>query len=107
MDTVGELKKKIREKTGLSALPPLFVSGRELSDDAASLLEYDVVPDACPGGPVVSLGGTPWAPFKVRVQLPNGRLLQESVGLETTIAQLKGRITAQVGIPYLTMKLLA
>mmetsp|Transcript_8493 Transcript_8493/g.22763 ORF Transcript_8493/g.22763 Transcript_8493/m.22763 type:complete len:168 (-) Transcript_8493:75-578(-) len=109
MTSVGELKKKIQDKTGMSVgdQPPLFFDAKELTDDSASLLEYDIVPDDCPGGPIVSMGTTAWCPFNVHIQLPSGRVHKEMVTGDSTVAQLKGRITAAVGIPYLAMKLLS
>mmetsp|Transcript_53855 Transcript_53855/g.138729 ORF Transcript_53855/g.138729 Transcript_53855/m.138729 type:complete len:168 (-) Transcript_53855:78-581(-) len=107
MDTIASLKKKIQDKTGTSVADqqPLYFNAKELSDDNASLLEYDIVPDDCPGGPIVALGGTEWCPFTVRIELPNGRTLKEMVTNDSTAGQLKGRLTAAVGIPYLAMKL--
>lgn len=83
----------------------LFFNGVELLDEEATLLEYDVVPDDCPGGPVVHLGGSPFGSFDLQCLLPNGRLLKEQVTLETTVAQLKGRICSETGMPFLCMKL--
>mmetsp|Transcript_43108 Transcript_43108/g.138611 ORF Transcript_43108/g.138611 Transcript_43108/m.138611 type:complete len:172 (+) Transcript_43108:88-603(+) len=108
-DTVAELKKKIKSKLGAGpeSQQPLFFNGVELADDEASLLEYDVVPDDCPGGPIVTMGRSPWTPFRLQVELPGGRIYQELVSIDTTVAQVKGRITSEVGIPYLAIKLYA
>ncbi|CAE7751258.1 lgrC, partial [Symbiodinium necroappetens] len=78
---------------------PLFFNGVELLDEEATLLEYNIV------GPIVHLGGC--AAFDLECELPSGRQLRESVTGDTTVAQLKGRITSEAGIPYLCMKLLA
>eukprot|EP00443_Scrippsiella_acuminata_P040234 CAMPEP_0115234110 /NCGR_PEP_ID=MMETSP0270-20121206/34622_1 /TAXON_ID=71861 /ORGANISM="Scrippsiella trochoidea, Strain CCMP3099" /LENGTH=167 /DNA_ID=CAMNT_0002648843 /DNA_START=113 /DNA_END=616 /DNA_ORIENTATION=- len=105
VDTIGALKRKIRDKVGSGGMQPLFFKGVELADDDASLLEYDIVPDDCPGGPVIALGSGPSDSFCVAIELPGGRVHEEMVTGETTVAQLKGRITSQVGIPYLAIKL--
>eukprot|EP00913_Durusdinium_trenchii_P020515 g19270.t1 len=86
---------------------PLVFNGVELDDEDATLLEYNIVPDDCPGGPVLHLGGAPWRSFDLECQLPSGGHIKEHVTPETTVAQLKGRITSEVGIPYLCMKLFA
>ncbi|CAE7727574.1 unnamed protein product [Symbiodinium sp. CCMP2456] len=103
-DTIHDLKQDVKARVG-DAEEPLFFNGVELLDEEATLLEYNIVPDECPGGPIVHLGGC--AAFDLECELPSGRQLRESVTGDTTVAQLKGRITSEAGIPYLCMKLLA
>mmetsp|Transcript_69421 Transcript_69421/g.162582 ORF Transcript_69421/g.162582 Transcript_69421/m.162582 type:complete len:161 (-) Transcript_69421:58-540(-) len=103
-DTIHDLKQDVKARVG-EAEEPLFFNGVELLDEEATLLEYNIVPDECPGGPIVHLGGC--AAFDLECELPSGRQIRESVTGDTTVAQLKGRITSEAGIPYLCMKLLA
>eukprot|EP00931_Biecheleriopsis_adriatica_P095523 TRINITY_DN6911_c0_g2_i1.p2 TRINITY_DN6911_c0_g2~~TRINITY_DN6911_c0_g2_i1.p2 ORF type:complete len:166 (-),score=27.88 TRINITY_DN6911_c0_g2_i1:9-506(-) len=106
-DTILDLKKSIESRLEKSLEAPLYFNGAELADEDASLLEYNIVQDDCPGGPVVNLGASPWDSFDVECKLPSGGSLKERITCETTVAQLKGRITSQAGIPYLCMKLFA
>eukprot|EP00930_Biecheleria_cincta_P078924 TRINITY_DN66561_c0_g1_i1.p1 TRINITY_DN66561_c0_g1~~TRINITY_DN66561_c0_g1_i1.p1 ORF type:complete len:169 (-),score=47.12 TRINITY_DN66561_c0_g1_i1:8-514(-) len=106
-DTISEVLAKLKDKLGESVQQSLFFNGVELTDKEATLLEYNIVADDCPGGPVLNLGGSPWSDFDLECKLPNGSLLKECVTQETTVAQLKGRITSEAGIPYLCMKLFA
>ncbi|CAL1133617.1 unnamed protein product [Cladocopium goreaui] len=100
-DSIREVKQDIKARVA-EADEPLFYNGVELADEDATLLEYNIagsrVPDHCPGGPLIHLGGAPWRSFDLE---------PEHVTAETTVAQLKGRITSEVGIPYLCMKLFA
>lgn len=107
MDSLEALKKKIAEKTGVPVgdQQPLYFNGAELTDDNGSLLEYDILPDGCPGGPIVTMGSTAWDPFYLKVKLPSGRTYKAYVTMTTTVGQLKGAITTDCGIPYLVQKL--
>eukprot|EP00933_Yihiella_yeosuensis_P083407 TRINITY_DN97621_c0_g1_i1.p1 TRINITY_DN97621_c0_g1~~TRINITY_DN97621_c0_g1_i1.p1 ORF type:complete len:182 (-),score=20.63 TRINITY_DN97621_c0_g1_i1:76-591(-) len=107
--TIFEVKKKLQDLLDypVEEQLPLYFNGSELADDNASLLEYSIVEDECPGGPVLTLGSSEKESFDLECQLPNGKSLKEHVSLETTIAQLKGRITSEAGIPYLCMKIFA
>lgn len=105
-DSIREVKQDIKARVA-EADEPLFYNGVELADEDATLLEYNIVPDDCPGGPVIHLGGAPWKSFDLECRLPSGGHIKEHVTAETTVAQLKGRITSEVGIPYLCMKLFA
>merc|ERR1711937_820320 len=69
------------------------------------LLELNIVKDDCPGGPIVTMGSSVWAPFTVYIKMPGGKTVKELVSLDTTVGQLKGKITTDFGIPYLMMKL--
>merc|ERR1711879_37098 len=80
-------------------------NGQEMNDEGAMLLELDIVPDDCPGGPIVNMGSSAWAPFDVFINLPGGKTIKEHVNIDTTVGQLKGKITTDYGIPYLMMKL--
>merc|ERR1712113_1079858 len=107
-NTIKDLKKSIEEKTGVNQgeQQPLYFNGLELTDEEATLLEYGVVPDDCPGGPIVMLGTSAWVPFYVNVFLPDGRRHNVLVTITTTVGQLKGRITTEMGVPYLMQKLI-
>ncbi|CAK9008170.1 unnamed protein product [Durusdinium trenchii] len=106
-DSIRDLRQEIKARVAAEADEPLVFNGVELDDEDATLLEYNIVPDDCPGGPVLHLGGAPWRSFDLECQLPSGGHIKEHVTPETTVAQLKGRITSEVGIPYLCMKLFA
>ncbi|CAE7379574.1 RUB2 [Symbiodinium pilosum] len=101
-DKIRDLKQDVKAK--VEEDEPLYFNGLELADEEATLLEYNIVPDECPGGPVLHLGGC--TTFDIECELPTGRQLKEHVTNDTTVAQLKGRITSEAGIPYLCMKLL-
>ncbi|CAJ1351065.1 unnamed protein product [Effrenium voratum] len=105
-DSIRELKQDLKARLAAEANEPLFFNGVELADEDATLLEYNVVPDDCPGGPVVHMGTCPCS-FDLECRLPGGGHIKEHVTGDTTVAQLKGRITSEVGIPYLCMKLFA
>merc|ERR1711918_8221 len=107
LETIGDLKKKIQEKTGVPVADqqPLYFDGGELNDESAMLLELNIVADDCPGGPIVTMGSSAWAPFTVCLKLPGGKTVKELVSIDTTVGQLKGKITTDFGIPYLMIKL--
>ncbi|CAJ1453340.1 unnamed protein product [Effrenium voratum] len=112
-DSIRELKQDLKARLAAeadclasAANEPLFFNGVELADEDATLLEYNVVPDDCPGGPVVHMGTCPCS-FPSCSSRADQSLRQEHVTGDTTVAQLKGRITSEVGIPYLCMKLFA
>mmetsp|Transcript_12591 Transcript_12591/g.22240 ORF Transcript_12591/g.22240 Transcript_12591/m.22240 type:complete len:167 (+) Transcript_12591:73-573(+) len=104
-DTVRMLKKAIQGRLGEKVTEPIYFNGVELGDEDGILLEYGIVQDACPGGPVLHLGTSAAASFDLSCALPDGDILKEHVSFQTSVAQLKGRITSEVGIPYLCMKL--
>ncbi|CAE8586485.1 unnamed protein product [Polarella glacialis] len=109
-DTILDLKKQIQGQIGtpVQDQQPLYFNGQELDDESATLLEYNILADDCPGGPVVQLGSSAGeSSFDLECLLPGGRRLKEHVTVDTTVAQLKGRLTSEVGIPYLCMKLSA
>ena len=64
-----------------------------------------MVPDGCPGGPVVYLGPAPYDSFQVPCCLPNGLVVKEQVTASTSVAQLKGRLCSETGLPYLCIRL--
>eukprot|EP00440_Ansanella_granifera_P000014 gb/GFBE01000015.1/.p1 GENE.gb/GFBE01000015.1/~~gb/GFBE01000015.1/.p1 ORF type:complete len:166 (+),score=35.51 gb/GFBE01000015.1/:1-498(+) len=104
-DTILDIKKSIKSRLEEAVEDPLYFNGVELTDEDATLLEYNIVQDECPGGPIVHLGRPANVAFNVECKLPSGQPLKECVTRETTVAQLKGRITCEAGIPFLMMKL--
>merc|ERR1712232_357269 len=95
LERVADLKKKIQEKTGVPVADQqsLYFEGAELNDDAAMLLELNIVADDCPGGPIVTMGSCAWVPFTVSIKLPGGKTVKELVSMDTSVGQLKGKIT--------------
>ena len=96
-DSIRDLKQDIKARISDVQDEPLFFNGVELADEDATLLEYNILPDDCPGGPVVHLGRCQRS-FNLPCHLPSGGLIQEHVTPETTVGQLKGRITSEVGM---------
>merc|ERR1712032_1366804 len=84
---------------------PLYFNGVEMGDESASLAEYSVTPDDFPGGPIVQLGRSPWCPYDVYVELSDGRAHKVWVSSCTTVAQLRGQVSGELGIPYLMMQM--
>merc|ERR1712032_1645039 len=84
---------------------PLYFNGVEMGDESATLAEYSVTPDDFPGGPIVQLGRSPYCPYDVYVELPDGRAHKVWVNADTSVAQLKGQVSGELGIPYLMMDL--
>mmetsp|Transcript_63169 Transcript_63169/g.150621 ORF Transcript_63169/g.150621 Transcript_63169/m.150621 type:complete len:163 (-) Transcript_63169:42-530(-) len=106
--TVGALKGKLQDFSGKApaAQPKLYFNGVELGDTDKTLKDYGIVPDDCPGGPILTLGLSKADPFDVYVQLPSGGQHKAWVTCSTTVAQLKSLISEGVGIPYLMIQLL-
>mmetsp|Transcript_159665 Transcript_159665/g.281885 ORF Transcript_159665/g.281885 Transcript_159665/m.281885 type:complete len:168 (-) Transcript_159665:247-750(-) len=105
--TVADVKKKVQEQLGIPPYdqPPLCFNGKEL-EEGDSLGSLKIVPDGAPGGPIVHLGKSPWDPFYVYVELPSGKEFKVYVSISTTVAQLKGQITNECGVPYLMYELM-
>mmetsp|Transcript_14348 Transcript_14348/g.26371 ORF Transcript_14348/g.26371 Transcript_14348/m.26371 type:complete len:163 (-) Transcript_14348:44-532(-) len=106
--TIGALKGKLQDFSGKApaAQPKLYFNGVELADSERSLKDYGILPDGCPGGPIVSLGMSKADPFHVYVQLPGGGQHKAWVTFSTTVAQLKVLVSEGAGIPYLMIQLL-
>lgn len=103
---VSEVRLKIAENSGVvvERQPDLFFQGVLLPDDK-TLEQCGVVPDGCPGGPIVTMGWTRTDPFYVHVKFPDGTLFRAFVTCNSTVAQLRAQITKEAGVPYLMQKL--
>jgi len=106
-NTVGEVKKLLQDKTGTADYDqlPLYFNAKELTSEDATLVDLGIVTDGCPGGPILQLGRAAEDAFDVLVQLPDGGEHRVMVSPAFTVAQLKARLTQDLGIPFLMIKL--
>lgn len=104
--TIIQLKQEIETRTNTSTDKfDLFRDTVQLTDEDATLGSLGILPDGCPGGPILTMSRTPYDPYDIVLQKPNGGLHTMYVSKVMSVGQLRAAVCDDLGLPYLMTKL--